>query len=298
MSRYDHSVDRIGPYHVLRKLGQGGMAQVFLAVAYGASGFEKRVAVKLLLPELEHSAELVRALIEEARLGAQLAHRNLVQVHQLGVADGRYYVVMDFVDGCDLATLQLRAPPPPELALAVAEELARALDYVHRAADDAGRPLGLVHRDVSPSNVLVSRAGEVKLADFGVAKATLLADITRGNIRKGKYAYMSPEQVGGDPLTAASDQFALGILLYEMLAGQRPFNGEGPHETMERIRRADRPDLSRVPDPARDAIARCLAREPNARFSSTEELRRALAEARRAFAPAGEPDLARWVRGQ
>jgi serine/threonine protein kinase len=288
-------VDRIGPYRVVRKLGQGGMAQVFLAVAYGASGFEKRVAIKLLLPELEHSAELVRALIEEARLGAQLVHRNLVQVHQLGVADGRYYVVMELVDGCDLATLLGRAPPPPSIALAVAEELARALDYVHRACDDAGRPLGLVHRDVSPANVLISRAGEIKLADFGVAKATLLADITRGNVRKGKYAYMSPEQVAGDTLTAASDQFALGILLFEMLTGERPFDGEGPHQTMERIRRADPPDWSRLPEALRDPLARCLAREPTARFPSTEELRRALAEVQRAFAPAGERDLARWV---
>jgi serine/threonine protein kinase len=290
----DRVVHRIGPYRVVRKLGQGGMAQVFLAVAYGASGFEKSVAVKMLLPELEHSAELVRALIDEARLGARLTHRNLVQVHQLGVSDGRYYVVMDFVDGADLATLARRAPPPPQLALLVGEELARALDYVHRAVDDAGRPLGLVHRDVSPANVLISRAGEVKLADFGVAKATLLADITRGNVRKGKYAYMSPEQVGGEPLSAASDQFALGILLYELLAGQRPFDGEGPHDTMERIRRADPPDAAPLPEPLRAPLLRCLARAPAARFPSAEALRRALAEARAALPPVGEPDLARW----
>jgi serine/threonine-protein kinase len=271
------------------------MAQVFLAVAFGASGFEKRVAIKLLLPELEHSPELVRALIEEARLGAQLTHKNLVQVHQLGVADGKYYVVMDFVDGCDLATLARRGRPPPELALLVGEELARALDYVHRVTDEAGRPLGLVHRDVSPSNVLISRSGEVKLADFGVAKATLLADITRGNVRKGKYAYMSPEQVGGEPLTAASDQFSLGVTLFELLSGRRPFDGDGPHDTMERVRRADPPDASSLPEVVRDLILRCLSRDPAARFPSVEELRRALAEARRAFPPVGEPDLAAWA---
>jgi eukaryotic-like serine/threonine-protein kinase len=288
-------VERVGPYRIVRKLGQGGMAQVFLAVAFGASGFEKRVAIKLLLPELEHSPELVRALIEEARLGSVLTHKNLVQVHQLGVADGRYYVVMDFVDGQDLATLARRGPTPPELALLAGEELARALDYVHRVGDEAGRPLGLVHRDVSPSNVLISRAGEVRLGDFGVAKATLLADITRGNVRKGKYAYMSPEQVGGELLTAASDQFSLGVTLYELLAGRRPFDGDGPHETMERVRRADAPDAAPLPPPARELVLRALSRDPAARFASAEELRRAIAEARREFPAVGEPDLAAWA---
>ena len=285
-------MERIGPYRILRKLGQGGMAQVYLASTFGASGFEKRVAIKLLLPELEHSPELVRALIDEARLGCVLVHKNLVQVHQLGVADGRYYVVMDFVDGQDLATLPR---PAPELALHVGEELARALDYVHRVCDDAGRPLGLVHRDVSPSNVLISRAGEVRLGDFGVAKATLLADITRGNVRKGKYAYMSPEQVGGEPLTAASDQFSLGVTLYEVLAGKRPFDGEGPHDTMERIRRADPPDATALPMPARALVLRALSRDPAARFASAEELRRALAQARRQLPEVGEPDVAAWA---
>jgi serine/threonine-protein kinase len=242
---------------------------------------------------LEHSSDLQRALIEEARLGCVLLHKNLVQVHQLGVADGRYYVVMDFVDGSDLASLIRIKPAPPELALFIGEELARALEYVHRVSDDAGRPLGLVHRDVSPSNILISRAGEVKLADFGVAKATLLADITRGNVRKGKYAYMSPEQVGGEPLTAASDQFSLGITLYELLTGHRPFDGEGPHDTMERIRRADPPDVSRIPESARSIVLRCLAREPAARFSSAEELRKALASCE--ATSVGEPDLAAWI---
>src|SRR5262249_46893431 len=162
----------------------------------------------------------------------------------------------------------------------------------HRVGDDAGRPLGLVHRDVSPSNILCSRDGEVRLGDFGVAKATLLADITRGNVRKGKYAYMSPEQVGGEPLTAKSDQFSLGITLYELLAGRRPFDGEGPHDTMERVRRAEPPDATLLPPPVRALVLRCLARDPAARFASAEELRRSLAEARREFPVVGEPDLA------
>jgi serine/threonine-protein kinase len=142
---------------------------------------------------------------------------------------------------------------------------------------------------------LCSRAGEVRLGDFGVAKATLLADITRGNLRKGKYAYMSPEQVGGEPLSAASDQFSLGVTLYELLAGRRPFDGEGPHQTMERVRRAEPPDATALPDAARALVLRCLSREPTARFSSAEELRLELSQARREFPSVGEPDLAKWV---
>src|SRR5262249_21211415 len=192
---------RIGPYRVLERLGAGGMAEVFLAVAYGASGFEKRIAIKTVLPELRGEGDFERFLIEEARLGARLQHRNLVGVHELGVDAGTYYVRMAYVDGADLASLLRGEPLDPALALLISEEVTLALEYVHGFRDEAGRPLGLVHRDVSPANILVSRAGDVKLADFGVAKATLLLEVTRANVRKGKYAYMAPEQVAGDRLT-------------------------------------------------------------------------------------------------
>src|SRR5205085_723513 len=157
------------------------------------------VAIKTLVPELQGDPALERALVHEARLAGRLAHRNLVAVLGLGVDDGVTYVVMEFVDGGDLDTLTRARRLPLPLVLLVVEELALGLDYLHRATDDRGLPLGVVHRDVSPSNVLVSRAGEVKLADFGIAKATALADLT-GGTRKGKYAYMSPEQLAGEPL--------------------------------------------------------------------------------------------------
>src|SRR5262245_36606433 len=205
----------LGPYRLVRRLGHGGMAEVWLAVAHGASGFEKKVALKTLLPEVASDPEATRGLLAEARLAARLQHRNLVGVHDLGVDDGVYYVRMDWVDGADLATIAGGRPLPAPLALLVAEEIAAALDYVHRAADDDGRPLGLVHRDVSPANILISRGGDVKLGDFGIAKATMLAHVTRGGVRKGKYAYMSPEQASGDSLGPTSDQFALGVTLME-----------------------------------------------------------------------------------
>ena len=192
--------------------------------------------------------------------------------------------------------LRNREPIFDLLFMLLAEEVALALEYVHSLTDEAGRPLGLVHRDVSPSNVLVSRSGEVKLADFGIAKATRLAQTTRASIRRGKYAYMSPEQIGGQPLSARSDQFGLGVVLAELLTGERPFDGAGPVETMDRIRQAEPPDLSRLtPEVARIA-ARCLARSPEDRFDSAATLRGALFEARRLNQPMlTPPDLGRWV---
>ncbi len=271
---------QLGPYRLVRRLGHGGMAEVFEARVYGASGFEKRVALKTLLSEHRGDADLERLLIEEAKLGARLQHRNVVQVHALGVEDGIYFVAMDFVDGADLGHAMERADLPVELTLLVLEEVALALEHAHALRDDAGRPLGLVHRDVSPSNVLLSRAGEVKLADFGIAKQTKLAETTRASIRRGKYAYMSPEQVMGRALGAASDQFGLGVMLVELLAGERPFDGATPVETMDRIREAAPPTFVDWP-PDLEAIARrCLAREPDDRFPTTRALREALGHAR------------------
>lgn len=286
---------QLGPYRLIRRLGQGGMAEVYLAMCYGASGFEKKVTIKTLLPELRGHGEFERILIEEAKLGARLCHRNLVQVHDLGLDSGTYYVRMDYVDGADLGSVLKRERPPHSLALLIAEEVTLALDYVHRFTDDAGRPLGLVHRDISPSNILLSRAGEVKLADFGVAKATKLAEITRGNVRKGKYAYMSPEQVERDAVSAHSDQFALGITLMELCTGRRPYDGETVMETLDKIRQAEQPVLGELAPGLRAVIHRCLMRDPNERYASTELLREAIVLARRHFPPVSPIDLREWV---
>jgi serine/threonine-protein kinase len=304
LDRFMESLTRLGRYRLLRTLGQGGMAQVYLARMFGASGFETEVAVKVLLPAFRGAGPYERALIEEAKLGARLRHRNLVAVHDLGVDQGVYYVCMEYVDGADLATLATQAGQtgqalPVGLALLIAEEMAHALEYVHRLSDDRGRPLGLVHRDVSPSNILISRAGEVKLADFGVAKATMLADATLSNLRKGKYAYMSPEQVAGEALSAVSDQFGLGVTLAELLCGARPFDGATVMDTLDNIKAAAPPALDGLdtgPNADVAAIIRqCLAREPADRFASAAELGRALAEARRQRAVITPTDLGAWV---
>lgn len=288
----------LGPYRVVRRIGRGGMAEVFLAVRYGASGFEKQVAVKVLRSEHHGRAEIERLLIAEAKIGARFSHPGLVHVHDLGLHAGAYYVVMDFVDGADLAALLGRRALPLPLALWLAEQVALALAYVHALRDELGRPLGLVHRDVSPGNVLVSRTGDVKLADFGIAKATALRDITWGRMLKGKFAYMSPEQVAGEAVTPASDQFALGIALYELLLGARPFDGPGPLPTMDNIRRAELPDdpeLLSLPPPLPTVLRRCLAREPGGRYADLAAVARELQAARLHLPPVGPIELGRWV---
>lgn len=286
---------RLGPYVLLERLGHGGMAEVFLARAVGASGFEKRVAIKVLKTEHQGDGELERMLIEEAKLGAKLAHSNLLTVHDLGVADGVYYVRMDYIEGADLDTLRRSELPSPELALLVAEQIALALSYVHSLTDTEGRPLGLVHRDVSPSNVLLSRGGEVKLADFGIAKATMLSENTAASIRRGKYAYMSPEQIAGEPLSSRSDQFGFGVMLFELLVGRRPYDGPSPLDVMDRIRDAAPPDVEMLDADLGAIVATCLEKRPDERFETAESLQRALASARRRRDATSALDLARWV---
>jgi serine/threonine protein kinase len=285
----------LGPYQLVRLLGRGGMAEVHLAVSHGASGFARHVAIKTLMPDLAIEHALERALIREATVGARLHHRNLVAIEGLGVADGRYYVVMEYVDGGDLATLIDAGGSLGEaLALHVVGELALGLAYVHDARDDHDLPLGLVHRDVGPANVLVSTSGDVKLADFGIAKATALADLTAAGARRGTYAYMSPEQLAGDPLDATSDQFGLAVLLVELVTGSRPFVGDTPWATMEAIQHGE----ARLAGLALDVVAvvgRALAIDREDRYRSMLELRDAVAVLQRARPAVGPVELARWV---
>ncbi len=289
----------IGPYALVRRLGRGGMAEVHLARAVGASGFERFVAIKTLAPELAGEAELERALIHEATLAGRLAHRNLVAVLDLGVADGGYYVVLEYVDGGDLAS-RIRARPLPEpLALYVVHEVALGLAYLHDARDPRGLPLGIVHRDVAPANVLVSTTGDVKLGDFGVAKATALVDRTAAGTRKGRYAYMAPEQLAGAPVTAAADQFGLAVTLVELLVGHRPFPGQdldhAPWQLLDELR-ATPPVLDGIAEDLHPLITRALAIEASTRFPSIDALRRALADVQRTRAPVDASELAAWVR--
>ncbi len=298
----------LGPYRLVRRIGQGGMAEVYLAVRYGASGFEKQVALKVLRPEHRGRGELERLLIAEARLGARFTHPGLVQVHDLGHDGEIYYLCMDHVDGADLARLTSRPAGPDSsskpahtlprvLALHVAEQVALALAHVHELRDERG-PLGLVHRDLSPKNILASRTGEIKLADFGIAKATALQDVTWGRLMKGTFAYLSPEQAAGAPITARSDQFSLGVTLCELLTGRRPFDADGALSLLAVIRRAELPHdlLAGLPLELAALLRRMLAKEPGDRLPDLAAVARVLADLRRNLPSAGPLELAAWVR--
>lgn len=279
-----------GPFELLERVGVGGMAEVFKATAFGASGFEKTVALKLLREEHVGDATWERMFQDEARLQATLVHRGLVQAHDFGAVDGRPWVRLDWVDGGDLTYLSRGAPVEEPITRFVLAEVLTALTVLHEASDARGRPLGLVHRDVSATNVLVSRAGEVKLGDFGIAKATLLKDRTRGGVRKGTYASMSPEQVSGRPVSSASDVFSAGVLLVELLTGRRPFDGDTPVETMDRIRDAAPHGLERCPPELQATVAAMLSKVPSDRPAA-----RALVPLLRAGA-CDELVVADWVR--
>lgn len=289
----------IGPYQVVRLLGRGGMAEVHLALALGASGFEREVAIKTVAAVPPEEA-LERALIREAVIGARLHHANLVAVLGLGVdVGGGYYVVLEYVDRGDLAR-HLDGPMPEPLALFVVHEVALGLAHLHAATDRRGLPLGIVHRDVGPTNVLVSSTGDVKLGDFGIAKATALADRTAAGTRKGRYSYMAPEQLDPSdppvPLTAAADQFGLGVMLVELITGRRPFAGETPWAVLASIR-GGAPALAELYPDVRAVALKALAIDPRDRFTSVDELRAVLAVIMRGRAAAGRVELAAWLAG-
>lgn len=286
---------RLGPYRLLARIGRGGMAEVFVAERFGASGFVKRFAVKALLPELAGEAELQRRLVAEAKLGARLGHRNLVAVVDLGVDDGRYYLVMEYVDGMDLRRRLADGRPPLGVALHLVDEIAAALEYLHGVVDDDGRSLGVVHRDVSPGNVLLSRSGEVKLADLGLAKATRLASETAARIVRGTFAYLAPERLAGGPHDARSDQFALGVILVELALGRAPFGDDDGPEAMAQTRAGA--ELTGLPDDIARLARRCLAVDPAARFPDMTALREALQVVRAGHGPGDCARLSQWIAG-
>jgi serine/threonine-protein kinase len=294
-----------GRYRIIGRIGSGGMAEVYLARAEGEAGFSKEVAVKRILPSATSEAAATAMLIEEARLATRLNHANIVQVIDLGRAADRYFIVMEYVDGADLASvLELAGDHgrrlPPALAGHLVCELLAALRFAHARCDERGRPLGLVHRDVSPPNILLSRAGEVKLADFGIAKVQHSSLLTDAGVVRGKAGYMSPEQAAGHGLDARSDLFSLGVVLHELLTGRRLFAGDDPLAVLEQVCAA-RVAAPSVVEPAAPAaldpvVLRALAPEPADRFADARQFERAL---RRALDAAGldaaASDLEAWL---
>jgi serine/threonine protein kinase len=277
--------EQYGPYKRIRRLGIGGMAETFLAVQRGAAGFEQRVCMKFILPGYRGNADFKRLFLREASIAASLRHSNIVGVIDVDATVG--YMVLELVDGVDLRTL-LNASHgrklSPELSVLVTVELCKALAYSHGRIR-RGQPDGIVHRDVSPSNVLISYAGEVKLTDFGVARA-MRADVEPlSTTVKGKLCYMSPEQARGQMLDGRSDLFAVGVMLYELLCGRRPFDGNSDAETLLRVTSGQftplREVAPEVPPGLTHIVERLIHRDREQRFATADACIDALA----AFSP-------------
>ncbi len=296
-------------YELLERIGVGGMAEIYRGKSLSVGGFEKLVAIKKILPHLGRDERFVQMLIHEARINASLKQRNIVQIYDVGVGDdGEYFLVMEYVPGCDLANLMKalerggRFELPIEVALFIGGELCEALEHAHRAVDAKGKPAALIHRDVSPANVLVSYGGEVKLTDFGIAKkvdeASVVASI------KGKFAYMSPEQAAARPLDGRSDLYALGIILWELTVGKRLFSGLSDFDALRMVREGK---IQRPRDAASDfdkqldrIVMKALAPKVDDRYERAADLAADLRDVRFRLAGAASPaaELAAMVRNR
>jgi serine/threonine protein kinase len=295
----------LGPYLLGDRLGLGGMAEVYVAQRAGPRGFAKRFAVKRILPELAQDARFVAMFCDEARICAALCHPNIVQVVDFGEANGELFMAMEYVDGVSLARLlrsvsARRERFPRAIALHIAHEVLRGLAFAHAARDEHGRPLGIVHRDVSPGNVLIGRAGDVKLGDFGIVRSEFVDRRTYPGELKGKVGYMSPEQVMGTDVDPRSDLFTVGIILAEMLLARPLFSGQNEFEILTNIYEANLSVLDRhAPELAPVILAllrKALARDPAQRFQNALEFAGAVREiARDLELPPGDSELVPWL---
>ncbi|HEX2734946.1 MAG TPA: protein kinase [Polyangiaceae bacterium] len=267
-------------YKVLERIAAGGMAEVYRAESAGLEGFKKTVAIKRVLPHLAEKKQFIGMFLDEARLSAHLNHSNCVHVFDIGVGDKTYFIVMEYVDGSDLKALlehlaHQERRMPLAAALFICCRICDGLAYAHDARDNRGRLLGIVHRDISPPNVLITRHGEVKVVDFGLAKANSQLEHSQPGIIKGKFSYLSPEAALGESVDSRSDIFAAGIILWEMLAGRRLFMGETDLQTVRQVQAAKIPDIKKFnPEVSPDleaVLMRALARDPRQRYQSARD---------------------------
>ena len=293
-----------GRYTILGKLADGGMAEIFLAIQHGAEGFEKQVVLKRILTQYSADPQFRNMLLDEAHISMTLQHGSIVQVLDLGVAAGRYFLALELVDGWDLEKILQRAYKaemvfPTALGLYVVAEVCRALAYAHGKSRD-GKPLGIVHRDISPNNVLLSGEGEVKLADFGIAKAQRKREQTAAGVIKGKVAYMSPEQARGEAIDRRSDIFSVGSMLYRMMTDRLPFEANNDLESLLRVQKAEfvapqdaKPGLG---NSVAAIIRRAMRLHPAERYQTADEM---LGEVERVlrteFHSAGQTELKSWL---
>ncbi len=274
---------KFGKYVLEERIGRGGFADIFRATHQGPDGFTKQVAIKRIFPHLAEDAEFAGMFVQEAKLSSQLVHPHIVRIEEFGSVDGMIYIAMEYVGGRDLSQALhrfqiLERGMSPALAAYIISCVASALHYAHQRIDPAGRPLNIIHRDVTPQNILLSWQGDVKLADFGIAKAATSKVKTRTGALKGKFAYMAPEQLD-HRADHRSDIYSAGVILWELLAGQRLFTGETDWQILQRVARGDIPpivDFAEVPSTIPPILERALHREGDKRFQTAEELAQAL----------------------
>ncbi len=281
-----------GRYLLLDRIAYGGMAEVFRGKQFGEEGFERVIAIKRVLPAVSDNEQFIAMFRDEANITRTLQHGNIAQVYDFGKLDGSYYLTMEYVSGLDLKTFfnaceKSGKPMNPAFAALIVREVALGLGYAHRATDSSGSSLGLIHRDVSPQNVLLSWQGEVKLVDFGIAKARQKTQQTDAGVLKGKFGYMSPEQVRGLPLSNRSDLFSLGTVFWELLTGHRAFDRETDYATMDAVRAVDLPSFDQaartVPKALQMICLKALQKDEEERYSRSEHMAR---------------DITRWLSSQ
>ncbi len=274
-----------GHYFILEKIAQGGMAEIFKGLTYDFSGLKKFIVIKRILPHIAANKDFIRMLIDEAKIAVKLSHGNIAQTFDLGKVADDYFIVMEYVDGRTVSqiykkTVELKAFIPIPLAAYVTSEICNGLNYMHRRRDELGTALEIVHRDISPQNVILSESGNVKIVDFGVAKAAFkLSEMERG-VLKGKFAYMSPEQTEGKNIDSRSDIFSTGVVLWEMLTGRRLFKKKSNPETVEAVQTMAifPPSAYRneIPSDLDDIVMKALERSPEGRYDSAEDMSLAL----------------------
>ncbi|MDX2012790.1 MAG: protein kinase [Myxococcaceae bacterium] len=279
------SLETYGRYQLIKKLATGGMAQIYLARQLGVQGFEKLLVVKRILPHLAENEDFITMFLDEARIAARLNHPNVVQIFDLGQQDDTFYIAMEYIHGEDVRKVWKQAERqgtqiPLPLICRIIIEACAGLDYAHKKADPGGRPLNIVHRDISPQNILVSFEGGVKVVDFGIAKAADQATVTKSGVLKGKYSYMSPEQAQGKPVDARTDVFALGVVLYELLTGTRLFKRANDIQTLNAVTecKVEPPSAidERLPKELDAIVMRALAKDRGDRYADARELQEAL----------------------
>ena len=291
--------DQLGGYVMLEQIAVGGMAEIYLAKTQGVAGFEKFLCLKVIHPNFADDEQFIEMLIDEAKIAVGLNHVNIAQIFDLGHDGKQYFIAMEYIDGADLFKImrslsERDVDVPVDTAVYIAQEICTGLDYAHRKRAEDGSPLGIIHRDISPQNILVSNAGEVKIIDFGIAKAASRSRKTQAGVIKGKYYYMSPEQAWGDTLDSRSDIFSAGIILYEVLTGQMLYLEEDMSKLLDIVRKADipRPSTRRagIPPELENTVMKALAKRPADRWQTAHEFQVALTSFLYGYSPDFTPE--------